>query len=75
MSFGQRLELWRAHRGLSMAALGKAADMHTSSIHRIIHGQQEARESEIKRLATALDVTQGELLEAEPPADTTLPAA
>lgn len=68
MSFGERLEKWRSFRTLSLAALATKAGMHTSSVFRIAHDQQQAKQLEIERLADALGISQGMLLESDPPA-------
>lgn len=66
-AIGDRITRWMRHRDLTLRQLAEAADMHTSSLHRVIHGQQEPRLGELERLAKALGTSVGELVEDDPP--------
>ncbi len=66
-SIGERIQLWRKHRGKTLTQLAKDASMHTSSLHRIVHGTQEPRLGELEKIAAALDLSVGELAEGDLP--------
>ena len=61
---GSRIDAVRKDRGLSIRALATKAQLSTSALHRIVHNQQEARASELARLAEALNVSVGDLYQA-----------
>ena len=59
MTSGERVRHWRLLRGLSYRALASKAELHTSTLHRIEHGQVP-RADEIERIAAALDLSMPE---------------
>jgi len=62
-AFGWRLRKLRHRRQLSQDALAQAADIHSTAIGRMERGAREPRLSTILRLAEALDIQPGELLD------------
>ncbi len=62
-AFGWRLRELRNRQELSQDALAQAADIHSTAIGRMERGAREPRLSTILRLADALDVRPGELLD------------
>ena len=60
--FGRRVREVRQARGMSQDALADAADVHPTAIGRYERGGREPRLTTILRLARALDVQPGELL-------------
>lgn len=53
---GERIDGWRKFRRMTLRQLASAAGMHTSSLHRVIHGQQKLEVGDADRLAAALDL-------------------
>ncbi len=58
-----RLEYERRHRGLSQAELARQTGLHPSTISKIESGRLNPYESQIRKLATALDMSEEEMLE------------
>ena len=61
--FAQRLKELRKQKGLSRTELGKLAELHYTHIGRFERGASPPGSENLKRLATALDVTSDYLLE------------
>lgn len=57
----QRLKRWRDYRDMTLKELADASGLHVSSIHRMEHGQQEPKHSDLVALAAAFKVTVAEL--------------
>lgn len=60
MTSGERVRHWRLLRGLSYRALALKAELHTSTLHRIEHGDQVPRADELERIAAALSLSMPE---------------
>lgn len=56
-------------RKLSYRRLAKAAGLHVSSLHRMVHGTQPVNTDELAALATALGVAPADLLPQVAPTD------
>lgn len=67
MIFGERLLSWRRHFGLTQAALAARADMPQPHMAALEAGRLEPKLSTLVRLARALGVTPGRLLDERPP--------
>jgi len=65
--FGQTLFLWRVHRGLTQAQLAARAKVARPNLSAIERGRREASLSTLRRLALALDVRPGLLVDGAPP--------
>jgi transcriptional regulator with XRE-family HTH domain len=61
--FGQNVRAARAVSGLSQEALGDAAGLHMTEISRLERGIREPRLGTIVRIAKALKVPPGQLLD------------
>ena len=61
--FGENLRAQRARVGLSQERLGFACNLHRTEISLLERGEREPRLSTIVRLARALDVPPGALLD------------
>lgn len=72
--FGARIAHERSRRGMSTRELAKRAGMHGSEISRLELAQRDPRLTTIDRVARALDLTFGALLDDDPerPPDTPL---
>ncbi len=64
----ETLRAWREARGLSQRALAERAAMPYPMIARLELGQTDPRLSTLRRLAEALNVTVGELVDGAPKA-------
>ncbi|WBB94259.1 helix-turn-helix transcriptional regulator [Verrucosispora sp. WMMC514] len=71
-AFGQRVRILRAERGLTQQQLADAIGLTRTSVTNIEAGRQETLATTLVRLATALDVVPGALLDG---LDGTAPAA
>lgn len=60
ISIGARLRRWRKYRNLTLKELARASKLHVSSLHRMEHGQQDPKHSDLEALASALHVTVAE---------------
>lgn len=63
---GEQLKAWRAARGLSQRALAEKAGVGAVLVARLELGQTDPRLSTLRRLAEALNVTVGELVDGAP---------
>ncbi len=63
----KQLKELRERRGLSVRALGELAGVHYVSLVRLEGGKLDPRLSTLRKLAKALDVTVGELIEDRTP--------
>ncbi len=61
--FGRNLRVARGRLGLSREALGRACGIHRQSIYLLENAKRRPRLDTIHRLATALEVKPGELIE------------
>jgi transcriptional regulator with XRE-family HTH domain len=61
--FGTRLKRLRAEREMSQAAVAKASGLSREYIARLELGQQDPTLGTMRKLATALKVTMGKLVE------------
>lgn len=61
--FAMRLKRWRAEREMSQADLAKASGVSREYIARLELGQQDPTLSTMRKLAKALRVTVGKLVE------------
>jgi transcriptional regulator with XRE-family HTH domain len=61
--FAQNLKRQRERRGLSQEALGALCDLHRTEVSRLERADRDPRLATIVKLARALGVTPGELLE------------
>jgi transcriptional regulator with XRE-family HTH domain len=59
--FSKRLYNLTVHRGLTQSRLALLADMPATSVHALITGQRQPAQSEINRLAKALNVEPNDL--------------
>jgi transcriptional regulator with XRE-family HTH domain len=66
ISIGQRVSRWRLHRGLTMTALAEASGMNITKLHRIEHGSQDPKHSDVKALAVVFGVTVAEFYACTP---------
>ncbi len=62
----ERVRGWREARGLSQRALAERAEVGYVLVARLELGQTDPRLSTLRRLAEALDVTVGELVDGAP---------
>lgn len=62
-AFGRRVREVRRAKGMPQDALAHAADIHPTAVGRYERGRREPRLSTILRLARALDVPPGELVD------------
>ncbi len=63
---GEQVRAWRAARGLSQVALAERAGVGAVLVARLELGQTDARLSSLRKLAAALRVTVGELVDGSP---------
>jgi len=63
---GEQVRAWRGVRGLSQRALAERAGVGYVLVARLELGQTDPRLSTLRRLAEALNVTVGELVDGEP---------
>ncbi len=66
---GARIRAERTRRGWSMRHLASRTGLHEQALWRIETERQEARASEIAAIATALGMSQGDLLGDPPPSE------
>jgi len=64
---GLRLGGWRRHRGLTQAVLARRAGLPQAAISSAERGLRDFSLRTLCRLAVALDVTPGTLLDHDPP--------
>lgn len=62
----QHLRSWRAYKGLTLDALGEAADLTKTALSRLENGQARANPITVFKLAKALGITRKQLVEQEP---------
>ena len=62
LSGGNRIRVWREHRGLSMQALADKADIAQPFLSQIETGKREGTVTTLKRLAEALSLTLDDLV-------------
>ena len=62
-AIGEQLRAWRAARGLSQVALAERAGVGNVLVARLELGQTDPRLSSLRKLAAALGVTVGELVD------------
>jgi transcriptional regulator with XRE-family HTH domain len=67
MNIGQQMVLWRRHRRWGQAEVAEKAGITRPYLSRIETGQADPSLSTLRRLATALDLTVGELVDFLPP--------
>ncbi|MCG3204700.1 MAG: hypothetical protein KCHDKBKB_01415 [Elusimicrobia bacterium] len=67
MSFGQQLLSWRRYRGLTQLELSKLANIQRPYLSRLEMDKADPSLSSLRRLAAALDVRVGTLIEETPP--------
>lgn len=60
---GEQLRAWRAARGLSQRALAEKAGVGSVLVARLELGQTDPRLTTLRRLAEALNLTVGELVD------------
>jgi len=65
-TIGEQMKGWREARGLSQRALAERASMPYPMVARLELGQTDPRVSTLRRLAKALNVTVGELVDGAP---------
>ena len=65
--FGETIQLWRLHRGLTQAQLAQAARIPRPNLSAIERGKREVSLSTLRALAVALDVRPGMLVDGHPP--------
>jgi transcriptional regulator with XRE-family HTH domain len=65
-TIGEQVKGWREDRGLSQRALAERASMPYPMIARLELGQTDPRLSTLGRLAKALNITVGELVDGTP---------
>jgi transcriptional regulator with XRE-family HTH domain len=63
---GEQLRAWRAARGLSQRALAEKAGVGAVLVARLELGQTDPRLTTLRRLAEALKLTVGELVDRSP---------
>ena len=63
---GEQLRAWRAARGLSQVALAERAAVGAVAVARLELGQTDPRLTTLRKLAAALGVTVGELVDGSP---------
>jgi len=68
LPFGETVLSWRLARGMSQAELAKAARMSRPNLSGVERGNREVTLGTLRRLALALDVLPGVLVNGEPPA-------
>jgi len=66
---GDQVRAWRTKRGLSQRALAERAGVGYVLVARLELGQTDPRLSTLRRLAEALNITVGELVEGAPGAE------
>ena len=66
LTIGEQLRAWRAARGLSQVALAERAGVGNVLVARLELGQTDPRLSTLRKLARALRVTVGELVDGSP---------
>src|SRR3954454_24966124 len=67
LTLGRRIRHLRTARGLTLDALGRQVGVTPSLLSLFENGRREPRLTLLRSLATALDVTVADLLDAEPP--------
>lgn len=67
IDFGDQLLGWRLSKGLTQAELAKRADIPRPNISNIENGRADVSLTSLRRLADALELSLGSLLEKEPP--------
>lgn len=67
LTIGRRIRARRQELGLSLNALAEAVDRAASQLSVLENGRREPKLSELRRLATALNVSFDDLLRPEPP--------
>jgi transcriptional regulator with XRE-family HTH domain len=65
-TFGDNLRSAREHAGLTQEALGHRADFHPTEVNRIERGRRNPGLLTIVKLATALGIPAGDLLDGLP---------
>ena len=65
-AIGEQFRAWRAARGLSQAALAERAGVGAVLVARLELGQTDPRLATLRKLAEALKVTVGELVDGSP---------
>lgn len=67
MRFGFNLLAWRRHRGVSQETLAVKAGILRPYLSRLERNQSDPSLSMVHRLAAALDLSAGQLLDTQPP--------
>lgn len=67
LPIGARIRRWRQHRGMTLKQLAEAAGLHTSSLHRMEHSQQEPKHSDLSALANAIGISLADFYALTPP--------
>lgn len=67
LTFGDNILLWRLHRSLSQERLAALSDLPRPNLSDIEKGKRDVTLSTIRSLASALNVSPGTLVNAEPP--------
>lgn len=67
LALGQILLLWRNHRGLSQADLARRSGVARPNLSKIECGKKDASLSTLRKLAVALKVTPGSIVDGVPP--------
>ena len=65
-AIGEQLRAWRAARGLSQVALAERAGVGNVLVARLELGQTDPRLATLRKLAKALTLTVGELVDGSP---------
>lgn len=71
--FGETLLAWRLSRGMTQAALAKAARVPRPNLSAIERGDREVTLKTLRALALALDIRPGILADGQPPAENARP--
>ncbi len=72
-AIGQRITSWRQRRGLSQASISRRTGLHPSYLSRLEAGKIQPNLRTAERIASALRISLGELLESSPPERTGKP--
>lgn len=67
--FGQTVRLWRLHRGLTQAALARAAGLPRPNLSAIERGRRDVSLATLRTLAAALEVPTGALVDGLAPTE------
>jgi len=66
LAIGEQLRVWRAARGLTQVVLAERAGVGNVLVARLELGQTDPRLSTLRKLAKALKLTVGELVDGSP---------